>query len=92
MAYNETPTDWTAMLKNREARIRFVKTKDKPEDDLTAAMDEVFNEDSTRLIEETGKRLIKHFAIAMVITVGAIKVIDTLGDIAVKKTKSADQK
>jgi hypothetical protein len=90
MAYNETPTDWIAMfLKNREARIKFVKTDRKEEDAPT--MEEVLNPDSVKLIEEAGKRFVKYVAITVVVTAAAIKVADTLSEIAVKKTKSADK-
>lgn len=90
MAYNETPTDWIAMLfNNREARVRFVKT-DRKEDDAPT-MEEVLNPDSVKLIEEAGKRFVKYVAITVAVTAAAIKVADTLSEIAVKKTKSADK-
>jgi diaminopimelate decarboxylase len=93
MAYNEPLLNGFAMfLKNRELRIKVAKTKKNEENDISAIMDDVVNEDSAQLIEELGRKLIRNCAITAVVVFSVIKVADTLGEIAVKKTKSADQK
>lgn len=76
------------MLGHRELRIRTVNTK--KIDNAPTTVDEPLNPDTVKLIEETGIRFVKRLVITVVAAVVAIKVIDTLGEIAVKKTKSAD--
>lgn len=78
----------TAVLKNRELRIKMSKAP-RNEDD-NPITEEIINPESAKLIEETGRKLIKHFAVTVVTVVVVIKAIDTLSEIAVKKTKSAD--
>lgn len=46
--------------------------------------------DSVKLIAERSKDVVKVVALAVVGTYAAVKTIDTLSQIAVKKTKSAD--
>lgn len=81
---------YAVLLKNREVRIRLEKAKKKKEDEESLPVEEVLNPDTVKLVEETGKRWLKYIAATVVVTVAAIKVIDVLGDIAVKKTASAD--
>lgn len=81
---------YAVLLKNREVRIKLEKTKKKKEDEESLPVEEVLNPDTVKLVEETGKRWLKYVAATVVVTVAAIKVIDVLGDIAVKKTASAD--
>lgn len=81
---------YAVLLKNREVRIRLEKAKKKKDDEESLPVEEVLNPDTVKLVEETGKRWLKYIAATVVVTVAAIKVIDVLGDIAVKKTASAD--
>lgn len=75
------------MFKNREARIRFVK----PDKDQAApGEDKVLHPETVKLITERSKEVVKYVALAVVGTYAAVKAIDTLSQIAVKKTKSAD--
>lgn len=78
------------LLRNREVRIKLEKTKKNKDDEDSFTVDEVFNPTTVALVEETGKRWLKYLATTVIITVAAIKVVDVLGDIAVKKTASAD--
>lgn len=77
------------MFKNRELRVRIANTN-KDVNAPTTVVDEPLNPDTVKLIEETGNRFVKRLALTVVAVVVAIKVADTLGEIAVKKTKSAD--
>lgn len=77
------------MFKNRELRVRIANTN-KDVNAPTTSVDEPLNPDTVKLIEETGNRFVKRLALTVVAVVVAIKVADTLGEIAVKKTKSAD--
>lgn len=81
---------YAVFLKNKEARIKIVKTKKEDNDEALSTVNEILNPDTVAQIEETGKRWLKYIATTVVVTVGAIKVIDVLGDIAVKRTPSAD--
>lgn len=78
------------MFKNREVRIQVAKKNDDNVDAPT--LKEVLTPDSAKLIEETGRKMMKNLAITVVAVVAAIKLADTLSEIAVKKTKSADEK
>lgn len=80
------------MFKNREFRIRVAKTDEGVNEETTPTLEQVLNPDSVQLIEETGNRFVKNLAITVVAVVAAVKIIDTLSEIAVKKTKSADEK
>jgi hypothetical protein len=89
MAYNETPTDWIAMfLKNREIRIKVAKTP--RSEDASTPMDGRFNIDPEK-IKEISQEIVKYTSIAVIAVIATAKILDTLGDIAVKKTKSADE-
>lgn len=76
------------MFKNREARIRFVKS-DKTEDS-THGEDKILHPDTVKLIAEQGKKVVRYVAITVVGAYAVVKTIDTLSQIAVKKTKSAE--
>lgn len=90
MAYNETPTKGPAMfLKNREFRIKMVKTP-QTEDDAPE-METRIHVDPEQIAKIT-KGLVKHAAIALGTIIVVSKVLDTLSEIAVKKTKSKDTK
>lgn len=73
---------------NRELRIRTVSTK-KADNDSTV-VNEPLNPETIKLIEETGSRFIKRAVATVAVAVVAVKVLDILGDVIVKKTKSAD--
>jgi hypothetical protein len=79
MAYNETPTDWTAMFRNREIRIKLAKT---PKGETTPTFEKYVDIDI--------EKVVKQLAIGVGIGIATFKVIDILGEIIVKKTKSAD--
>ena len=71
------------MFNNREIRIKMVKT---PDTQPSPTMATVLNPDSVQLIEDAGRRFVKQVAVCVVATVGAIVVIDHLGEIAEKLT------
>lgn len=77
------------MFNNREFRIRVAKT-DKDNTDTTTPVEQVINPETVQLIEEAGTRFVKKIALTVVAVFAAVTVIDTLSEIAVKKTKSAD--
>jgi hypothetical protein len=76
-------------FKNREVRIKLSKTND-PDDHEYTSMDDVITPDNAKLLEETGKKLAMYSALAVTSVIVVFKVADTLSQIAVKKTKSAD--
>jgi hypothetical protein len=77
------------MFQNREARIKFVKSK--KTEDSTPGEDKILHPETVKLIAERGKEAVKYVALAAVGAYATIKVIDTLSQIAIKKTKSADK-
>lgn len=89
MGYNETlhSERHTMFLRKRAFQIKLVDP-DAPNNSTTPA--DILTPDSIQLIEDAGTRLMRNLGIAVVAVVGAIKLFDTLGEIAVKKTKSAD--
>jgi len=72
----------------REIRIRTVNAK--KADNETAPATDSLNPETIKLFEQSGIRIITRVAVTVVAAVLAIKIVDTLGDIAIKKTKSAD--
>lgn len=91
MPYNETLRKETAMpfLKNREVRIKLSKTNKNENDPSTA--EELLTPETIALIENAGKRIVKHLAITVVAVIGVVTAMETIKEIAVKKTKSADK-
>lgn len=76
-------------LNNREIRIKVAKT---PQNENEAPeMEERIYVDPEK-IAKIAKDLVKHTAIAVGAVLVASKVLDTLSEIAIKKTKSADNK
>lgn len=75
---------------NREFRIRAVKTNKKNEDSTTGE-DKILHPETVKLIAERSKDVVKVLALTVVGVYATIKVVDTLSQIAVKKTKSADK-
>ena len=76
------------MFKNREVRIRLANTNKATTDETTVT--DSLNPDTVKLIEETGNRIVKRVAITVVSVMAAAAVLHTLSEIAIKKTKSAD--
>jgi hypothetical protein len=60
--------------------------------EFTPPKDHIPHPDKVKLITEKTKEVVKYVALAAVGTYAAVKTIDTLSQIAVKKTKSADEK
>lgn len=77
------------MLNRFAIQTRFVKTPKKTEDS-DPTMVSAIGESSARLVNELAKDFVKYAAGAVVGAVILYKAADTLSQIAVKKTKSAD--
>lgn len=73
--------------KKRAVQVSFVKTDDKK---ATPDEDKYLRPETVKLITERSKEVAKYFALTAVGVYAAVKTIDTLSQIAVKKTKSAD--
>jgi hypothetical protein len=73
-------------FKNHEVRVRLAKQGN---DDPTPAEKQI-NPESVKLVEDTAKRFVKNLAITVGVVILACKAADTLSQIVVKKTKSAD--
>jgi len=77
-------------LKNRELRVKMVK----PSKDEEETTEEVIGNHISNVTGDVIKDVFKDVTVRAAITVGAlvvgVKVLDILGEIAVKKTKSAD--
>lgn len=78
------------MFKNREFRVRIAKPE-KGVDESVTPISDILDQEAIHNLEEAGKRLVKFTAIAVVGSIAALKVLDTLCEITVKKTKSADK-
>ena len=76
-------------LQGRELRIKVARTKDE-NTTRPATADEIVNPEALKNIEETAKRIVKNVALGVGAVVLAYKVVDTLSQIAVKKTRSGD--
>lgn len=74
---------------NREARVRFEKIDKK--ENATPVEDKILHPDTVKLIFEQGRKTVKYLALTTVSVYATIKLLDTASQIAVKKTKSADQ-
>ncbi len=74
------------MFRNRAVQVKLVKPG--ADNNSTTASD-ILTEETINLIEEAGTRFMTKLGIAVVAVVVAIKIIDTLGQIAIKKTHSA---
>jgi hypothetical protein len=72
----------------RSVQVSFVKTPQT--DDTTPGENKFFHPDNVKLIAERSKEVVKVVALTAVGVYAAVKTIDTLSQIAVKKTKSAD--
>lgn len=77
--------------KNKRAiQVSVVKTSPKKTEDSDNTMAAAIGESSARLVNELARDFVKYAAGAIVGAVVVIKAADTLSQIAVKKTKSAD--
>jgi hypothetical protein len=74
-------------LKDRELRIKVANTKNEKTAPTT---DEPINPEKLKNIEETAKRVVKNVVVTVGVAILAIKAVDILGEIAVKKTRSGD--
>lgn len=75
--------------KNKRAvQVTFVKT-DK-DADSTPGETKILHPETVKLITERSKEVVKYVALTAVGVYATVKTIDTLSQIAVKKTKSAD--
>lgn len=71
--------------KKRAVQVSLVKT-----DKTTPDEDKYLRPETVSLIAERSKEVAKYVALTVVGAYAAIKTIDTLSQIALKKTKSAD--
>jgi hypothetical protein len=77
--------------KNKKHAIQIgLVTEDKSKDP-TAANDPFIRPETVKLAAEKTKEIAKFVAVTAVAAYAAITVVDTLGKIALKKTKSADK-
>jgi hypothetical protein len=72
----------------RSIQVSVVKTPQKP--GATPDEDKILSPETVELISERAKDVAKYVALTAVTAYAAIKTISTLSEIAVKKTKSAD--
>lgn len=77
------------MFNNREARIKLVNTK--KDKNSTPGEDKILQPETVKLIAERSKEVVKYVALSAVGVYAAFKAIDTVSQVIVKKTKSADQ-
>ena len=92
MAYYETPTPLeTAMFGKPKRSLKI--SIDRDNDNGTPTADEPFiRPETVKLAAEKTKEIAKFVAITAVAAYAAIKTIETISEIALKKTKSADNK
>ena len=76
-------------FKNHEIRVRVANAK-KDNEDSAPSVQQIINPESTKLVEDAAKRFVKNIAITVGVVILACKAADTLSQIVVKKTKSAD--
>lgn len=77
------------MFKNHAIKVSLDNTKNKSKDS-TPGDDKILHPDTVKLIAERSKEVVKFVAITVVGAYAMFKAIDTLSEIAIKKTKSAD--
>lgn len=73
-----------------QTTTKFVKTP-KDQDDAVDIQTELIKPETVIQIEESGKKLVLHSALVIFGAVAALKVIDILGEIAVKKTNDPNK-
>lgn len=74
----------------KQRAIRISLDKDDNNGQTVPGEDKILRPETVRLISEKSKEVAKYVAITAVAAYAAVKAIDTLSEIAVKKTKSAD--
>lgn len=76
-------------MKKKAVQLTLV---DKPKtlEDTTPEESYILHPDTVKAIAEHGKTVVKHLAVAAIGVYAAVKAIDTVSQIAIKKTKSAD--
>lgn len=79
------------MFRRRAIKVSVVKEPKKTTSESTPTMEMHIAESTANVINGLAKDLAKYTALAVVGAVVAIKAADTLSQIAVKKTKSADK-
>jgi hypothetical protein len=80
------------MFKKKAVQLTFVdKPKNKKADDSAPEETHILHPETVKAIADHGKTLVKHVTLAAIGVYAAVKAIDTVSQIAVKKTKSADQ-
>lgn len=79
-------------FKNKSVLVTYdPKSFDKKQKDTESVKDKFLRPDQVALITEKTKEVTKFIALAVIGTYAAVKTIDTVSQIAVKKTKSADK-
>jgi hypothetical protein len=76
------------LFRNRAVQVRVVKTDNT--ENTTDPLATAVGESSARLVNELAKDFVKYAAGAVVAGIAVYKIFDTVSQIAVKKTRSAD--
>lgn len=74
----------------KQRSLRISLDKDDRNGKTAPGEDKVLRPETVQLISEKSKEVAKYVALTAVAAYAAVKTIDTLSKIAVKKTKSAD--
>ena len=74
----------------KQRAIRISLDKDDRNGKTAPGEDKVLRPETVQLVAEKSKEVAKYVALTAVAAYAAVKTIDTLSKIAVKKTKSAD--
>ncbi len=74
----------------KQRAIRISLDKDDNNGKTTPGEDKILRPETVQLVAEKSKEVAKYVALTAVAAYAAVKTIDTLSKIAVKKTKSAD--
>jgi hypothetical protein len=72
--------------KKRSVQVTLVKTPKTGEPDE----DKKIHPDTVNLVTEKTKDVVKFLALTAIVAYGAVKAIDTMSEVVIKKTKSAD--
>jgi hypothetical protein len=74
--------------KKRAVQVSIVKTD---KNDTASDESKILHPETVKLLTEQGKQIVKYVALVAVGAYATAKTIDTLSQIAIKKTKSADE-
>lgn len=77
--------------KNKKRAIRITLDKTDDQKNTTPGEDKFLRPETVQLIAERTKEVAKYVALTAVGVYATVKTIDTLSQIALKKTKSADK-